>query len=95
MPIPPEEIYRVAALANPKLNQQEITRFSNDPSHILYDLDQLKELETEAFAPLVSAFEYGGRVRKDGIGRCRSTQNALLNAPDRKGNSFKVPQVIG
>ena len=94
MPIPPEEICRVAALANPKLNQQEITRFSNDPSHILYYIDQLKDLDTEAIAPLISVFEREGSSQRDEVGWCLCAENVLQNAPDRKGNFFKVPKVI-
>jgi aspartyl-tRNA(Asn)/glutamyl-tRNA(Gln) amidotransferase subunit C len=94
MPIPPQDVRRIAALANLKFSPEEISRYSEDLSRILDYIDQLKEVEAEATPPLVRVFDRRGLGRSDYIGPSPPGKSALQNAPDRQGNFFKVPRVI-
>ena len=94
MPIPPEEISRFAALASLRLNQQELSRFSNELSHILDYIDQLKVLGTEAVAPQVTIFEGGEIGRKNDVKWRLSGENTLQHTDDRESSFYKAPKVI-
>ena len=94
MPIPEEEVRRIAALANLEFTPEEISRFTHDLSRILDYIDQLKEVDTENVAPLDHVFDRKGQGRPDEVGECLSPEDALRNAPDREGDLFRVPRVV-
>jgi aspartyl-tRNA(Asn)/glutamyl-tRNA(Gln) amidotransferase subunit C len=94
MPIPPEEVRRIAALANLEFTEEEIGRFSRDLSRILEYIDQLKEVDTDKIEPLIHVFDRQGQGRPDQVGACLPVQEALRNAPQRQDVLFKVPRVV-
>lgn len=94
MPIPPEEVRRIATLANLELSPEEISRYSHDLFRILDYIDQLKEVDTGETPPLVHVFERRGKSRPDVTGPCLQVESILKNALDHQGDLFKVPRVI-
>jgi len=94
MPIPPEEVRRIATLANLEFSPEEIEHFSHDLSRILDYIDLLKEVDTEGIEPLKHVFDRPGSGRADELGECLPVEIALRDAPDRQGDLFKVPRVI-
>ena len=94
MPIPPEEVRRIATLAHLEFTPEEIQRLSQDLSRILDYIDQLKEVDTEGIEPLAHVFDRCGQGRPDQVGPCLPVDEALRSAPDREGNLFKVPRVV-
>lgn len=94
MPIPEDEVRRIAALANLEFTPKEITRFSHDLSRILDYIDQLKEVDTENVAPLDRVHDRKGQRRPDEVGECLTPEEALKNAPDRQDDLFRVPKMV-
>lgn len=94
MPIPPEEVRRIAALAHLQFSEAEIQRFSTDLSRILDYIDQLKEVDTEGIAPLIHVFDRRGSGRPDQVGECLPVQTALRDAPQRQDDFYQVPRVV-
>ncbi len=94
MPIPSEEVRRIAALANLEFSSDDIERFSHDLSRILDYVDQLKEVDVEGVEPLVHVFDRRGGGRPDEVGKCLPVDIALQGAPARQDNLFRVPRVV-
>jgi len=94
MPIPPDEVRRIAALARLDFSDEEVDRFTRDLSRILDYIDQLKEVDTEGVEPLAQVFERRGQGRPDEVGPCLPPETALRDAPDRQGDLFRVPRVV-
>lgn len=94
MPVPPEEIRRIAALANLDFDQNEIENLSHELSRILDYFNQLNEVDTEGVEPLHHVFDRAGLGRPDLVGRCLPVDSALKNAPDRQDNLFRVPRTV-
>jgi len=94
MPIPPEEVRRIARLANLEFSPEEIERFSAELSRILDYIDQLKEVNTEGVEPLTHVFDRRGSGRADVVGPCLPAEVALRDTPERQDNFFRVPRVV-
>lgn len=94
MPVPPEEIRHIAALANLDFDQDEIEIVSRELSRILDYFNQLNEVDTEGVEPLQHVFDRAGKGRPDLVGRCLPAEDALKNAPDRQDNLFRVPRIL-
>jgi len=67
-----------------KADLENITRFFN----------KINELDTEGIEPLVYLSEEQNRFRPDEAKSLITKEEALLNAPLKNENYFKVPKVI-
>ena len=94
MPIPPEEVRRIAALAHLELSEAEVQRYSDDLSRILDYIDQLKEVNTEGIEPLIHVFDRRGSGRPDQVGPSLPVSDALHDAPKRQDDFYQVPRVV-
>jgi len=94
MPIPPDEVRRIAALAHLEFSEAEIRRFSDDLSRILDYIDQLKEVDTEGVEPLIHVFDRRGSGRPDQVGPSLPVSDALRDAPQRQDDFYQVPRVV-
>ncbi len=94
MPIPPDEVRRIAALAHLEFSDAEILRYSDDLSRILDYIDQLKEVDTEGVEPLIHVFDRSGGGRPDQVGPSLPVSDALRGAPQRQDDFYRVPRVV-
>jgi len=94
MPIPPDEVLRIASLAHLEFSEAEIRRFSDDLSRILNYIDQLKEVDTEGIEPLIHVFDRRGCGRLDQVGPALPVSDALHDAPQRQDDFYQVPRVV-
>ena len=84
----------VARLARLEVTQEEKEKFTAQLNDILLYIDQLNELDTKGVAPMSHAIAVTNAFREDQAAESHGTANALANAPDARGEFFRVPKVI-
>ena len=87
-------IEKISRLAYLEFGEEEKENIRKDLEQILTFVEKLKELDTENIAPLVYLSENRDVLRKDKAVRTITTEEALINAPEKSGSFFKVPRVI-
>ena len=93
----PDEIDRVAALAQLRLSDEARPRLAADLEQILEYVDRLRNVPTEGVPLTAHIVEGAGDLRADEPRPSLSVHEALGNAPDanEKAGLFRVPRVIG
>jgi len=96
MKITPEEVQHIAALANLRLSETDIERYTQDLEEILSYVDQLNELDTSGVEPMAQVLHEGNaaQLRTDERGRSFDQKTALQSAPLPGEGHFKVRRVI-
>jgi aspartyl-tRNA(Asn)/glutamyl-tRNA(Gln) amidotransferase subunit C len=94
MKISREEVEHVARLARLELTEAEKEMFTGQMDAILAYVDKLNELDTKGIIPTSHAVPMENAFREDEVTPSIGIDKALLNAPDRSDNFFRVPQVI-
>ncbi len=101
MKITEDQVRYVAGLANLKLSEAEVQRFSHDLDEFLTHVDALNELDTSNVAPMAQII-YDAANDADPLATLRADEErptlgnvlALANAPLTGSGFFKVPKVI-
>lgn len=93
--IDPKLVRHIGRLSRIELSEQEVASFGGQLAAILEYFGKLAELDTERVEPLVHAVELQNVLAADEPAAGLTTEQALANAPDRDGDYFKVPKVIG
>ncbi len=94
MSVDKNEILKIASLAKLKFNDEEIEKFTSQFNEILNYMDKLNEIDTENVQPLSHPLDINNVMREDELFNSIETKDALLNAPDKDEQYFKVPKVI-
>jgi aspartyl-tRNA(Asn)/glutamyl-tRNA(Gln) amidotransferase subunit C len=89
------EVDHVAQLARLDISESEKTVFSEQLSHILAYVDQLREIETEGVLHTATVLEQANLFRDDVAQPSLSVNQATANAPKAEGDLFVVPKIIG
>ena len=88
-------VEHVALLSRLKLNEEELSLYSRQLASILSYIDKLNEIDTKDTPPTSHALNTLKNVfRKDEVRPSLSVDESLANAPERKGDFFKIPKVI-
>jgi len=87
-------IQKIAHLARLEFSQQEEKELIESMNQILTWMDKLNELNTSATEPLIHISAELNVLRDDKLGQHLSHERALLNAPKRDSDYFRVPKVI-
>lgn len=90
-----EQVRKVANLARLELSAAEEQQFTNQLSSILEYVQQLDELDTEAVPPTTRAIEVSNITRPDQLETFAGREAILDSAPEREGDFFKVPKILG
>ena len=85
---------KIAHLARLRFSEEEKPEILADLNRILSFVDKLNEVNTENLDPLIYLNEEHNRMRKDEVIQTISHQEALLNAPDKDSDYFRVPKVV-
>jgi aspartyl-tRNA(Asn)/glutamyl-tRNA(Gln) amidotransferase subunit C len=91
MAISREEVLHVARLARLELAHDELDRFAEQLNAILEAVGKVGELDLEGVAPTAHPLDLVNIWAEDEPRPCLSVDEALANAPDREGGSFRVP----
>jgi len=91
MAISRDEVLHVARLARLALSEEELERFSDQLSAILEAVGKVAELDLSGVEPTSHPLDLVNVWAEDEPKPCLSVDEALANAPDREGDSFRVP----
>ncbi|MCY2928326.1 MAG: Asp-tRNA(Asn)/Glu-tRNA(Gln) amidotransferase subunit GatC [Planctomycetota bacterium] len=90
-----EQVRHIGRLARIELTDDQADAFGRQLADIVGYFDKLKELDTDGVEPMVHALEVTNVLAADVAEASLDAAAALANAPDRDGDYFKVPKVIG
>lgn len=90
-----EQVHKVAHLARLELTAAEEEQLTTQLSSILDYFDQLNELDTTGVEPTTRAIDVSNVTRPDTLQPHSDREVILDSAPDRSGEFFKVPQIMG
>ena len=94
MKIDDQMIDKISGLAYLEFGEEGKEKIRQDLEQILTFVEKLRELDTENVEPLVYISDKTDVLREDRMIPTISTEEALLNAPEKSGTFFKVPKVI-
>lgn len=94
MAIDIETIKKVAHLARLELTAEEESQLSVDIEQILDWINQLDEVDTTGIEPVIHMHQNINSYREDIPNNDLTREEALVNAPQKEGEYFKVVKVI-
>lgn len=89
-----QTIRKIAHLARLEFNEEKEQEVLQDLNKILNWVDQLRELDTENVEPLIHMSEEVNVLREDAVQNTVTHEEALLNAPKKDSDYFRVPKVL-
>jgi aspartyl-tRNA(Asn)/glutamyl-tRNA(Gln) amidotransferase subunit C len=89
-----QDVEYVAKLARLDVTEAEKEKFTAQLNDILLYIDKLNELDTTGVVPMSHAIAVTNAFREDKMVESLGTEKALANAPDARGEFFRVPKVI-
>jgi len=89
------DVEHVAYLARLGLTGEELTRLEGQLNHILDQYAKLAELDTDAIPPTAQTIELENILREDVVVASLPVEAVLANAPERDGDFFVVPAILG
>ena len=88
------DVEKIAELARLRLQPDEAERLGDELGAILDYVAQLQELDTKDVQPTAHFEAKGTPLREDEPRPGLSVEDALANAPDKEGRTFRVPRII-
>jgi aspartyl-tRNA(Asn)/glutamyl-tRNA(Gln) amidotransferase subunit C len=89
------DVEHVAHLARLGLTEEELARLEGQLNNILDQYAVLASLDTEHIPPTAQTIEVANILRTDAVRPSLTVDEALLNAPERVGDHFVVPAILG
>ena len=89
------DVEHVAYLARLGLTAEELARLEGQLNHILDQYAKLAELDTDAIPPTAQTIELENILREDVAVPSLGVEAVLRNAPERDGDFFIVPAILG
>lgn len=89
-----ELVKYVAALARLSFDENEMDDFTVKFKSILEYVEQLGALNVDGVEPTYHVLPVGDAMRPDKVEQSLGIEKVLQNAPERKGDFFKVPRVV-
>jgi aspartyl-tRNA(Asn)/glutamyl-tRNA(Gln) amidotransferase subunit C len=90
-----EDVAHVAHLARLGLTDEELALLEGQLNHILEQYAVLATLDTEGIPPTAQTIEVETILRDDMPTSSLSVDEALSGAPERYGDHFVVPAILG
>jgi aspartyl-tRNA(Asn)/glutamyl-tRNA(Gln) amidotransferase subunit C len=90
-----KDVEHVAHLARLGLTEQELARLEGQLNHIVDQYAALAELDTEHIAPTAQTIELENILRDDVTKPSLARDEILGLAPQRSGDYFVVPPILG
>jgi aspartyl-tRNA(Asn)/glutamyl-tRNA(Gln) amidotransferase subunit C len=92
--ITPDEVRRIAALANIGLSDTEVKQMAGELDRIVDFVEQLQSVDTKGVPPTDQVTGLVDVFRPDEVHRDLSRQELLANAPEQQDGFFKVKRVL-
>jgi len=90
-----QQVRHVAQLARLNCTDREIVMFTSQLRAILDYVAQLEEVDTANVEPLAHCLPVHNVFREDIVTPSLSNDDVLANAPERDGQFFAIPKVLG
>ncbi len=90
-----EQVRHIGLLARIELTDPEVEKFGQQLAQILTAFEKIQQIDTDSVEPLVHPIQLENVLAEDELGESLTAEQALANAPDRDGDYYKVPKVIG
>lgn len=94
MTITDETIEYVGILAKLELSDEEKEQAKKDMTNMLDYVSKLDELDTDGVEAMSHAFPVSNVFREDEVTNGDDRDNMLVNAPEQKDGSYKVPKTF-
>jgi aspartyl-tRNA(Asn)/glutamyl-tRNA(Gln) amidotransferase subunit C len=94
MSLTAEQAQWVASLARLELTAAEREAMTGQLNRIVEYVGQLQQLNTDGVEPLAHALDVANVFRADELQPSLPIDDALLNAPRRRGDFYAVPAVL-
>lgn len=92
--ITPDEVRRIAALANIGLEEAEIKKMATELDQIVGFVEQLQQVDTEGVEPTNQVTGLVDVWREDEVKSNYSREELLANAPAQENGFIKVKRVL-
>lgn len=93
-----KEVEKIAELARLGISEDEKEKFAEDLSSVLGYVQKLSEVNIEKVEPMTGGTNLNNVTRSDDETKCiadsEMRQQIISTAPDREGDSFKVPSIL-
>jgi len=89
------DVEHVAHLARLGLAEDELARLEGQLNHILDQYAVLAQLDTEGIPPTAQTIELENILREDVVRPSLPAEQILAQAPERIGEYFVVPPILG
>lgn len=90
-----KDVEHVAHLARLGLSEDELARLEGQLNHILDQYVALAQLDTEGIPPTAQTIELENILRDDIVRPSLPATEILAGAPERAGEYFVVPPILG
>ena len=88
------DVNKIAKLARIKVNAEEEQKYHEQLNAICKYFEEIESVDTTNVEPLVTPSEIELVFREDNAEKGLSTEEAMMNAPERMGQLYKVPPVV-
>lgn len=89
-----EEVLKIIFLARLSTKEENLDQMIKDFNNVLNYVDALNKVNVDGIEPLAHVHEIYNVYREDKCINTLTTEEALLNAPDRSGSFIRVPLII-
>lgn len=89
-----DQVRWIAHLARLELQPGELASAASQLSAILDHINELQKVNTDSVEPMAHALDLQNVFRPDEVKPSLGADQALANAPDRKGDFYGVPAVL-
>lgn len=90
-----DDVRKVAQLARLELPEEKITTYTSQLERILDYVAHLEAVDTEGVPPTTRAVEVVNVTRSDQVEPTPVREELLNQAPQREGDFFRVPRILG
>ena len=90
-----DDVRKVAQLARLELPEEKIATYTGQLERILDYVAHLEQVDTEDVEPTTRAVEVVNASREDTVEPTPVREELLNLAPQREGDFFRVPQILG
>lgn len=94
MKIDRELLNKMAHLSRLEFDERDADRMREDMTAIVEWVEKLNEVDTEGVEPLTTMSHEVNALRDDVVKDHLSHERALLNAPKKDADYFRVPKVL-
>jgi aspartyl-tRNA(Asn)/glutamyl-tRNA(Gln) amidotransferase subunit C len=89
------DVRKVAQLSRLELPEAKIATYTGQLERILDYVAQLEQVDTEGVPPTTRAVEVVNVTRADAVETTPVREELLNLAPQREGDFFRVPKILG